>query len=105
MVINVWALHLVFSSAVPTMLRSILGSNLGLGRYKPGRHGHVVVLGTPSARMLADFFDEIYHMDHYDSVHDFDRSAPDVVVMLPDEETLQTVRRLLSSRKCILFRS
>eukprot|EP00929_Paragymnodinium_shiwhaense_P022758 TRINITY_DN14444_c3_g1_i1.p1 TRINITY_DN14444_c3_g1~~TRINITY_DN14444_c3_g1_i1.p1 ORF type:complete len:1126 (+),score=244.01 TRINITY_DN14444_c3_g1_i1:182-3559(+) len=107
MLIMIGALYTIFKDAIPTLFNNLLGRNEGLGSYTKSsrnRGGHVVVLGTANAHMLADFFNEIYHMDHFETVLDFDKTAPDVVVMLPDEETLQQTRRLLSQRSSILFR-
>jgi hypothetical protein len=105
-VLIIWGIYLLGSVVFPWLCKHLLGQGAGSGEYKvnPARFGHVVVVGSPSARMLHDFLHEVFHENHFDSVQAFDESAVDVVVLLPDSATLAQVRSILSHKASMLFR-
>lgn len=91
----------------PMIIATLLGHRQGMGDYRrPNqRSGHVIVVGTPSGRMLYDFLHEIFHENHFDSVKEYDDYAVDVVVLLPDDRTLKQLHAFLGHKSSMLFRS
>mmetsp|Transcript_66588 Transcript_66588/g.147465 ORF Transcript_66588/g.147465 Transcript_66588/m.147465 type:complete len:1184 (-) Transcript_66588:51-3602(-) len=103
-----WGLRHLCTEVAPLLLDIVLGTRLGNGSYDPKKRrcggGHHVVLGTPTAAMIADFLVEVFHPNHFDGGAGFDRDAPDIVILIPDKQVLAQIRRFLGRREAILFR-
>eukprot|EP00928_Gymnodinium_smaydae_P087572 TRINITY_DN71823_c0_g1_i1.p1 TRINITY_DN71823_c0_g1~~TRINITY_DN71823_c0_g1_i1.p1 ORF type:complete len:1109 (+),score=229.92 TRINITY_DN71823_c0_g1_i1:115-3441(+) len=102
-----WGIQFTYSQLIPNVNSILLDANIGIGEYTPKKNGrkHVVLCGSPGSRMIRDFLDEIYHENHFEGIHDFDVSSVDLVVLVPNEETLLQVRVLLRRRQCLLYRA
>jgi hypothetical protein len=102
----VWIVLFNFYVQGPKVLALVLdflsGRNLGLGTYTGTEH--IVVCGSPSAPMLWDFLYEVYHLNHYESGDQFDREAPDIVLLIPSRTTLRHMHEFLERRDSLLFR-
>ncbi|CAK0844835.1 unnamed protein product [Prorocentrum cordatum] len=105
---TVWTGIFFVTAVYPLLKDLLLGTQWRRRSYRKSwsrrRASHVIVSGNPTATMLMDFIEEMYHENHFDSDESFDQLANDCVIMLPNERTLSRVALLLRLRSSMRFR-
>lgn len=100
----VWSLHNIHSKLGGILRDITFGNSVGRGSYIPTQRRFAVVTGSATSNMLWDFLLEAYHPNHFGSMEELDREAPDVVILSPDGKLLNRVGRFLSRREAEHFR-